>query len=195
MFAGLVGEEPEDAFLLQQSRNEGEVGFAVLHAILARLVAAGERQLEVGEAMGLEDGGDDVAGGEVLEHPVVAGQRQPPEPGAQHHLIAVGGGIGGELADFCDQGIEGALVGVVVQGGGDMRGHGTAQRQRGGAVAIEGQAAQRVQRLVPAKRLGVKIRQGGGAEGEAGIGGAGHQKPLVGWDMAVLINKSVPFSV
>ena len=124
VLAVLVGEEPEDAFLLQQARNEGEIRLAVLHAILARFVAAGERQLEVGKAVGLEDRGDDIAGGEVLEDAVVAGQRQPPEPGAQHHLVAVGRGVGGELANLRDQGIEGALAGVVVQGGGEMCGHG-----------------------------------------------------------------------
>lgn len=144
-----MGEEPEDAVFLQQPRNEGEIALAVLHAVFAGLVAAAELQLVVAEAVLVEDLGDDVAGGQVLEHPVVAGQRQPPEPGAQQHLVALGAGIAGELADLRDQAVERTLVGVVVQGGGEMGGHRIAQRQRGGAVAAERQAAQLVQRLAP----------------------------------------------
>lgn len=115
-------EEPEDAVFLQQPRDEGEVALAVLHAVFAGLVAAAELQLVVAEAVLVEDLGDDVAGGQVLEHPVVAGQRQPPEPGAQQHLVALGAGIAGELADLRDQAVERTLVGVVVQGGGEMGG-------------------------------------------------------------------------
>lgn len=107
VLAHFVDEEPEDAFLLQQARDEGEVGLAVLHAVFTGLVAAGQRQLEVGEAVGLEDRGDDVAGGEVLEHAVVAGQGQPPEPWSEYELKTVGSCVGGELVDFGDQGVEG----------------------------------------------------------------------------------------
>lgn len=124
VLAHFVDEEPEDAFLLQQARDEGEVGLAVLHAVFTGLVAAGQRQLEVGEAVGLEDRGDDVAGGEVLEHAVVAGQGQPPEPWSEYELKTVGSCVGGELVDFGDQGVEGALLGVVVQGGAEVRGDG-----------------------------------------------------------------------
>ncbi|MDF5979662.1 hypothetical protein P4114_23495 [Pseudomonas aeruginosa] len=44
------------------------------------------------------------------------------EPGAQQHLVALGAGIAGELADLRDQAVERTLVGVVVQGGGEMGG-------------------------------------------------------------------------
>ncbi|MNP53295.1 hypothetical protein D3C76_1477600 [compost metagenome] len=73
-------EEPENPVFFQQARDEGQVGFAVLHAVLAGCVAAAELELEIREAVGLENRRDDVRGAEVLEHPVVAGQGQPPEP-------------------------------------------------------------------------------------------------------------------
>ena len=142
-----MGEEPEDAFLFQQPRDEGEIALAVLHAILARLVAAAQRQLEVGEAVGLEDRGNDVAGGEVLEHPVVAGQGQPPQPGTQNELVALGAGVGGELVDFGNQGVEGTLLAVIVKGAGDVGGNGAGQRQWRVAIATELELAQRIDGL------------------------------------------------
>ncbi|MNF40342.1 hypothetical protein D3C84_213440 [compost metagenome] len=169
VLAVLVGEEPEDAVLLQQPRDEGEVGFPVLHAILTRAVAAGQFQLVIGEAMGREDAGDDVAGGEVLEHPVVARQGQPPEPGAQHQLVAVCAGVGGELVDFGHQGVEGALVGVVVQGGGDVRSNRAGQGEGCGAATEQSQAAKFIQSFLAGEALREKARNAAGREGEAGV--------------------------
>ncbi len=122
--AFLMGEEPEDPVFFQQARDEGQVGLAILHAVFARGVAAGELELEVGETMGLENRGDDVRCRKVLEHAVVAGQAQPPEPGPEQELIALGGGVGGELADFRDQQVQRAQQRVLVQGRGDVTGNG-----------------------------------------------------------------------
>ncbi|MDT4836838.1 hypothetical protein FQZ97_705520 [compost metagenome] len=181
VLAAFVGEEPEDAFLLQQPRDEGEIGFAVLHAVFARAVAAGELEHVVGEAVGLEDRGDDVAGGEVLEHPIIAGERQPPEPGTQHQLVALGGGVGGELVDLGDQGVQGALLVVVVQGGGEVRRNRAGQGEGGGAIALEGESAQCVQRLVTTQAFRVEVCKVGRRQEEAGgaICGTCHLAPPI----------------
>ncbi len=124
VLAHFVDEEPEDAFLPSRRETKAKSVSPYCTQYSRGSVAAGQRQLEVGEAVGLEDRGDDVAGGEVLEHAVVAGQGQPPEPWSEYELKTVGSCVGGELVDFGDQGVEGALLGVVVQGGAEVRGDG-----------------------------------------------------------------------
>ncbi|MNP35922.1 hypothetical protein D3C76_1292750 [compost metagenome] len=140
--------------------------------------------------MGLEDRGDDVAGGEVLEHPIIAGERQPPEPGAQHQLVALGGGVGGELVDLGDQGVQGALLVVVVQGGGEVRRNRAGQGEGCGAATEQRQAAKFIQSFLAGEALREKSRNAAGREGEAGVAVVGYChwhalnsllcKPLVG---------------
>ncbi|MCY1550611.1 hypothetical protein D9M68_868780 [compost metagenome] len=131
-----MGEKPENPFLLQQARNESKIRLGVLHAIFTRGVAAGEFQLVVAEPMSIENAGDNLVGGLVLEYAVIARQGQPPEPRTQCKLVALAGGVGGELADFDAEGVEVALFVVVVQGCGQVRGHGVGQDQRGNAESI-----------------------------------------------------------
>jgi len=66
-------EEIEDAFLLEQPRHEIKGGFLVLNAIFSLLVGTGQCVAQIGDALLLQDLGDDVGRGLVLEDPVVGG--------------------------------------------------------------------------------------------------------------------------
>jgi hypothetical protein len=86
VLVGAVLEEVEDAVLLHQTGDESEVGFAVLHAVVARGVLA--EQVEA-KALGRETGPrqhllQDVGGGEVLKDAAVMAVLQAPDP--RHEL-------------------------------------------------------------------------------------------------------------
>src|ERR1035441_8155701 len=78
-----------DAFFFHQAGDEIEIGFAVLHAVVAGDKIAVETKLEIGEAEILEYFLDDVGSFLVLEDAAIGGAGQEPEPG--DHLRAVGG--------------------------------------------------------------------------------------------------------
>ena len=70
-----------DALLLHQPRNEGIGALAILHAILARRIAARQAVTEIRVAEFAEQAGDDLGHRLLLEDARINLQRQPPEPG------------------------------------------------------------------------------------------------------------------
>ena len=86
--AVLVLEEIENAFFFQQSRNEIEIGFAILHAVLALQEISVELKLVVLEMHLVEDLLDDIRDLLLLEDAAVGGAREEPQP--RDHLGVVG---------------------------------------------------------------------------------------------------------
>jgi len=85
-------EEVVDAFLFHEPAGEVEVGLAVLHAIVARLVGALELPLDVES---LEHFPEDVRHGLPLEDPALRALGEKPELGNDVHLV---GGEQGAVA-------------------------------------------------------------------------------------------------
>src|SRR4030095_4637820 len=81
VLAVLVIEEVGDALFLEQPGDEVVVGLAILDAVLARLVGAGELEPEVRESVLAEELLDDVGDRLLLEDAAVGGAREEPEPG------------------------------------------------------------------------------------------------------------------
>src|SRR5690606_3518468 len=88
VFVGLVLEEVEDAFLLKQPRNEIEVAFPILDAVLPLRGTYAPDGLEPAGAMFLKDLLDDVQGRELLEDSAIDPARKEPQPGNDLGIIA-----------------------------------------------------------------------------------------------------------
>src|SRR5262245_24273899 len=81
VLALLVIEEEADALLLEEAGDEVVVGLAVLHAVLARIVGAGQLEAVVAEPVLAEELLQDVRHGLALEDAAVGGPGEEPEPG------------------------------------------------------------------------------------------------------------------
>ena len=80
-------EKVEDALVFHQARDEVEIGLAVLHAVLPRIVRALQVEPVVGIAAVAEDLLDDVGDRLVLKNAGVVEVSQEREPGHQLQLI------------------------------------------------------------------------------------------------------------
>ena len=110
MLAFFMGEEPEDPLLLQQPRDKIEVAFLILQTVFTLRRFAFQLELVVGKSAVLKHLLDNFLRVEVLKNAVVAGERQPPQPGAQHKLIAIGVAGRRKLARLGNQPV---IVGIV----------------------------------------------------------------------------------
>ena len=80
-----------DAVLLHQAADEGEIGFAVLHAIfqLGIVLAGAQLIFAAGEIMRVEHLLDDLQRGLFMEDAAVGDARQQPQPRPQHDAVGV----------------------------------------------------------------------------------------------------------
>lgn len=77
----LVLEEIVDAFFFQQSIDEIEVAFAVLHAVLAQSIGFAQRLLDIAaETVLLENRLDDLGHGLILKDAAIGLACQKPQP-------------------------------------------------------------------------------------------------------------------
>ena len=106
MLAVLVLEVVENAVLLHQARDEIEVGFTVLDAVLALIIGGGQRELVVLEAATLEDLLDNVRDGLVLEDAAIGNAGKEPEPGHDFHLVVGEADVGTALGKSADKAVE-----------------------------------------------------------------------------------------
>src|SRR4029453_9488059 len=141
----LVNEEVEDAFVFQQARDEVVVGLAVLHAVLARLVAAGELEPVVGQAVFREQLLHDVGHGLLLEDAAVGGAREEPRPRDDVGRVARVPAHRPRLHEAADDAVQVTVAG----GGGD--GDGDVLADDGVEVGV----------LVAADQLGPEVEEGG----------------------------------
>ena len=114
VLAVLVLEEVEDAFVFEEARDEGEGGFVVLHAVVARRVCAGRGIFVVGEAQLVEEARHDVGHGLVLVDAAVGGLRQDPEPRTKLRVVCGEALVGVLLHEARDDAVE-EVVGSVVE--------------------------------------------------------------------------------
>jgi hypothetical protein len=103
MLAVRVREEIIDPILLHEPRDETEMRLAVLHAVFALRIVAGQLQLEIGKARVTEHLFDDVGHRHALIDLAVGAPRQQPQPRHQGRAIAtqpvLGTGVGEAVAD------------------------------------------------------------------------------------------------
>lgn len=103
MALGAVDETVDEAFLGGQAGDEGEVGFAGLDAELAGCVGEAVAQFEVGDALGLEQGFEDLRHALLLEDAPVRTQPGAGQLGLDHGLVAGAAVAGVALAEGADQ--------------------------------------------------------------------------------------------
>src|SRR4029453_1327580 len=84
----LVDEEEKETRVFQQARDEVVVGLAILHAVLAWLVAALELEPEVGEAVLPEELLHDLGHRLLLEDAAVGRTGEEPWPGDEVRRVA-----------------------------------------------------------------------------------------------------------
>ena len=88
VLAVLMLEEIKNPGGLHQPAQEVEIRLPILHAVLERLILAGERQLVIAETMPLGDRFEDLLDGFVLKDAAIGRAAQEPEPGLQPQLVA-----------------------------------------------------------------------------------------------------------
>ena len=87
MLAVGVLEIVEDPLVLEEPGDEAEGGLLILHAVLARVVGAGQAALEIGEPQVPEELLGDVGNGFVLKDFAVGLLGEHPEPGDELGVV------------------------------------------------------------------------------------------------------------
>jgi len=124
MTSGAVLEVVMDTFFLTQALDEVQVGFVVLHAILARRVDHRAELEAVGiglDAMLLEHLGDDLRHAEVLEDALVDAMREIGQLRYERKAIAGQAFARFALGDAVDQAVNAHAGGVESEKGGLMQ--------------------------------------------------------------------------
>ena len=125
VLAVAVLEVPVDPLVLEQPGDEVVVALAVLHTVHPLAVGAEGLELELGDAVVLEDLLDDLGNGLILEDPAVGGAGQEPEPGLHRRLVGEVAAAMHARAEARDVAIEKALGVVALL---HRHGHGLAEQ-------------------------------------------------------------------